>query len=314
MLQVSRAELRQHTPLYSVLGLAEPPFKMTVSQALGFIGPDKSYGLGTLKGVEGELTVVDGAAYVTRKDGQGGQITELADPEAEVHFVQGINAQSSRLMGIEFAADDLNHLKVQIRDALLRRGMDPSIVAGKIEGARVEQVTLRTVNGNELVEGEPHETIGSIIQNQLTWTTSGAGRVYSGFLTNSMSASEAEESLGAAFNGKAVTAAADGYIEDSLLHTHLVGRFAESAESEIDEGGHVLDFKGFRGMIWLASVPRTKHMITFARAADTPGLRPAFSVLEQGDVAPLLATGHTSGIRHLIEGRDGENQPLDLAI
>ena len=276
MITVDKNEFRQHTPMPDVLSLNEPPFEMTVGEAVDFIGRKEGAGLGTLLGVEGELTFTSNAsgrtwAYVTTKTGPGHQTTMPAPRSAVVHFVQGTSFANADTVQLDLAADDLDDLKSKIRIALKKEDWDPTNFAARFFNAGFAEVTLRTVNGNEEIGGNKHPDIRAVIQHQLSWTTAGTGRTYDGFMTNSMSIQEAQADPD--FQNENVTAPHDGYLEDSLLHTHVLG--APAGSGVYDEGGHVLAFKGFEGTVEVMPFNRAAHMITHKTAEGDKVVRPA---------------------------------------
>lgn len=260
-----------------LMDLQDPPFKMTVAEAARFIGPNGA-GLGTLIGVVGELTFITERrtgrvqAFVTKKDGRGGQVTAPADPEEEVHFVQG--ASFNNALSVQLNAASPADLKRQIRVTLKKAGQCPANFAARFFDASFAQATLRTVDGEEDPDGLPHLNIQSIIKNQASWTDDSASRLYSGFITNAMSSVEADAEEPYC-DAALITASYDGYLDNSLLHMHVVG-----GKGAVDMGGHVLDFKGFSGMVEIIPYEPAQHLITFKQANGRRALRPAFSLAE----------------------------------
>jgi hypothetical protein len=298
-------KLIQHTSLSDVIAMRPPPFAMTVRDASRLIGSNGA-GLGTLIGFEGELTFMPSSgnlaeAYLTYKTPDGGHITQIADPKAEIYFMQGCDFGRSHTIQTDIKADGLNDLKHRIRTTLIDQGCNPVNFAARFTDAEFSEITLRTVNGNELINGRRHPSMRSVVEHQVQWTTPGENRLYSGFVTNSMSFNKASEAYDN-FDPEHVTAPYDGYIETSLAHTHVVGRDIHT--HTFDEGGHVIGFKGFHGQINIMPFNRAAHMITVARLDGSNGLRPAFSAAEQDRVEAAIAHGSLAAY---IESRVGEN-------
>ncbi|MCK5373912.1 MAG: hypothetical protein KAJ40_01370 [Alphaproteobacteria bacterium] len=97
-----------------------------------------------------------------------------------------------------------------------------------------------------------------------------------------------------------VTAAYDRYPEAGLPHMHVMGK-------DIDEGGHVLGFKGFKGKVGIMPFNREAMWITYQRPDGSKGLRPAFSEAEQGDV---VEAAEKHRLPEFTESRTDENAPI----
>jgi hypothetical protein len=301
--------LIQHTSLSKVIAMRNPPFVMSVRDARDLIGTNGA-GLGTLIGFEGELTFLpkspsSSGVYLTIKTQDGGHKTEHADPDAEIYFMQGCDFEHTDTIRTALTAKTLDDLKHKIRTSLINHGEDPINFTARFIDAAFSSITLRTVNGNEEIDGRKHPNMQSVVDHQAAWTTNGTNRLYSGFVTNSMSFNNASK-LYSDIDPEGVTAPYDGYIETSLAHTHVIGKNRDTQRP--DEGGHVISFTDFKGHIEIMPFNRSAHLITFARSDGSKGLRPAFSAAEQGWVESALSL---NTLTDFIESRGDENAPID---